>query len=549
MAEITLGNQYNFLRHVVTLESIGIVPVLVGRGVVVGIGTSVRGPAMTLYGIAGSSPSLIRKTYYEGPLKEGLETAAGQGCSIVYGMRIMGAGYATAELTVTDSASDPAGKFRATGPGTWGNIPTIEIEDGDYTGTKKETFAGNGSDVTTPYALIYDDLVESTVNYVKVAGTTKAVIYTGIPDPGEALLDKATGELSFAAGEWPTMAQLVEVRYKYNSRKITLQDEVGLPITYNNITSLTMLAAKMKKDSICTFEAEVGATHLPEKMVPTNMTGGSDGAAPTIDDWEAGFNNILEQMPEQVIPSAIFATSYEATEGEWDVPALMDAFLWQMGNKKTPCQGFVTLPATASAQQMADFKEGYTNLFMTLISNGLDNYEKDLAPARAGQEAALGLGVSPATDSNSIKGVNGLLFQWTEPEREVLTNAGLEVLIKETGVHAYVGVSTDTDDNFRRTVDVRTICQSVIYVDQIVKKFLNEKRTQTNLARMDASIRVLMDKLLKASVLDTFDLGIKTNAEDKNAVDITLKIQPVGHIERVYTWLGVGYYDTEAIAI
>jgi len=89
----------------------------------------------------------------------------------------------------------------------------------------------------------------------------------------------------------------------------------------------------------------------------------------------------------------------------------------------------------------------------------------------------------------------------------------------------------------------------VVYVDQIVKKFLNEKRTQTNLARMDASIRVLMDKLLKASVLDTFDLGIKPNVEDHNAVDITLKIQPVGHIERVYTWMGVGYYDTEAIAI
>ena len=119
--------------------------VLVGRGVVVGIGTSVRGPAMTLYGIAGSSLSLIKKTYYEGPLKEGLETAAGQGCSIVYGMRIMGVGYAAAELAVTDSASDTTGKFRATGPGTWGKIPTIEIEDGDYTGTKKETFAGNGA--------------------------------------------------------------------------------------------------------------------------------------------------------------------------------------------------------------------------------------------------------------------------------------------------------------------------------------------------------------------------------------------------------------------
>ena len=81
MAEITLGNQYNFLRHVITLESIGIVPVLVGRGVVVGIGTSTRGPAMKLYGIAGSSPSLIRRIYFDGPLKEGLETAAALGLS------------------------------------------------------------------------------------------------------------------------------------------------------------------------------------------------------------------------------------------------------------------------------------------------------------------------------------------------------------------------------------------------------------------------------------------------------------------------------------
>ena len=310
-----------------------------------------------------------------------------------------------------------------------------------------------------------------------------------------------------------------------------------------------MLAAKMKKDNICTFSIEVGATHLPKNQVPTNMAGGSDGAAITVDDWELAFNNILEQMPEQVIPSSIFATSYEATAGEWDIVPLMDQFLWQMGHKKTPCQGFVTLPADATSQQIADFKEGYTNLFMTLISNGLDKYEKDLALARAGQEAALGLGTSPATESNSIKGINGLLFQWTEPEREVLTYAGVEVLIKETGVHAYVGVSTDTDDNFRRTVDVRTICQCVVYVDQIVKKFLNEKRTQTNLARMDASIRVLMDKLVKASVLDTFDLGIAANVEDHNAVDITLKIQPVGHIERVYTWMGVGYYDTTAVAI
>lgn len=548
MSVITLGNQYDFLRHVVTLESIGTVPVIVGRGVVVGIGTSSRGPAMEPYGIAGNTPSLIRRTFGDGPLREGLELAAAQGCAIVYGVRVLGEGYKTAELEVVDGQDNPCGKFVARGPGTWGNIPTITITYGDLDGTKKEIFNGNGSNVTTPYALMYDNLVESPLNHVKVDGASKTIIYSDTPDPGEVLLDKTSGTLTFATGEWPDTNEQVEVRYKYKSRKVTIREEGKLPVSYNNLMSLTMMAAKMKNDPVCTFEIDVGATRLPKPIGATNMEGGSDGAPITIDDWEAAFNSVLEKLPDTVIPSAVFTTAYEATEGQWDIVALLDQFLWQMGNLKKPCQGFVTLPADATAQQIVDFKEGYTNLFLTLISNGYDNTEKDLAGARAGQEASLGLGVSPATASNSLKGVNGLLFQWNEPERELLTYNGVEVLVKDTGVHPYVGVSTDPDDSFRRTVDVRTICQVIVWVDQIVKYFLNEKRTRTNLARMKTSIDVLLDRLCRASVLDTYDLMVTPNASDHNAVDITLKIQPVGHIERVYTWIGVGYYNTEAIA-
>jgi len=154
MAEIILGNQYNFLRHVVTLESIGQVAVTVGRGIVVGIGTADRGPAMVPYGIAGSAASKIRKTYYAGPLKEGLEDAADQGASIVYGVRVMGANYATASLEVEDGKGNKVGKFKATGPGISGNIPTIRIENGDRHRTIVEQIAGNSG--SSPYALLYN---------------------------------------------------------------------------------------------------------------------------------------------------------------------------------------------------------------------------------------------------------------------------------------------------------------------------------------------------------------------------------------------------------
>ena len=552
MAEITLGNQYNFLRHVVTLESIGQVAVTVGRGVVVGIGTADRGPAMTPYGIAASAVSKIKKTYYSGKLKEGLEAAADQGCSIVYGVRVMGSGYATAELEVEDGDSNVVGLFQATGPGVAGNIPTITIERGDLHFTTVEIFGGNGG--TASYALLYNDIYESTINYVEVAGSRRTVVYTGDADPGEAKIDKTLGTLSFASGEWPDTTQKIEVRYKAYSRKVTITDvDAGTaPMVYNNIKSLTMLAARMKNDALVTFEMETGATHLPELMAATNMAGGLEGDPITEDDWEVAFNAVVEDLPANVFPSAVFATDYGIEEGQVEIVGLMDAFLTKMANKPvgkmSPCQGFITLDQTLEAEELTDIVAGYNNLFMTLITNGFDETEADLAGARAGQEASIRLGTSPAVDDNSLKGVQGLLFQWDDAEREVLNAAGLEVLIKETGVHPYVGVTTNLDDSFYRTVDVRTICAVIIIVDQIVKKFMNERRTATNLARMDASIRVLLKRYEQMGVLDTFTLSVTPTEADHNAVDIALKIQPVGHIERVQTWMGVGYYDTTAIA-
>ena len=552
MAEIMLGNQYNFLRHVITLESIGQVAVTVGRGVVVGIGTADRGPAMVPYGIAGSSANKIKRTYYSGPLKEGLEDAADQGASIVYGVRVLGAGYASASLTVNDGTDD-VGTFNATGPGVAGNIPTITIARGDAYGSIVETFAGNGG--TSPYALMYNDIdSDALTNYVKVAGVTKTIIYTGTPDPGECLIDPVAGTLSFATPEWPTKSQQVEVKYKYYSRKVTITDVSSqtIPTVYNNIKSLTALVAKMKDDPLVTFDAETGATHLPAVMAATNMAGGLDGAAITAEDWEAAFNVVVEQLPANVYPSAVFATAYGVETGQYEIVALMDAFLTKMANKPvgkmSPCQGFISLDPTADADDLTDLVSGYNNLFMTLITNGKDNEGRDLAGARAGQEAVLRLGTSPAVDDNSLKGIQGLLFQWDDADREVLNAAGLEVLVKETGVHPYVGVTTNLDDSFYRTVDVRTICATIIVVDQIVKKFMNERRTQTNLARMQASIDVILNRYKASGVLDTYTLAVTPNEADHNAVDIALKIQPVGHIERVFTWMGVGYYDSSAIA-
>lgn len=265
MAEIHLGDQFDFSRHEIELRSIGRVTVLRGQGVVVGIGTSVRGPVMELYGIM--RPSQVRSIYYAGPLKEDLETALDQGCSVVFGLNIRGAGHSRAALELNDSQSPgkACGTLNATGAGAWGNIPTITILEGDYDGSNTEFFSGDGS--VGPYALHYDDLKEAKSNYVKVAGSDKTIVYDKNPDRGEVKLDKVAGTITFAEGEAPKAAQQIEVKYKYASRKVIVQDEGAVrPLVFNNITSLKMLSAKMRNCPICTFEPKLGATHLPRVM-------------------------------------------------------------------------------------------------------------------------------------------------------------------------------------------------------------------------------------------------------------------------------------------
>lgn len=550
MTDIELGSKFEWLQHLITLKSVGRIKVLVGRGVVIGVGTSARGPAMTLQGLSRSSQPY--QIFRSGPLKDDLETALDQACDAVFGYRLMGANYASATLELVDGGVPvPAavGTLDAVGPGVWGNIPIFWMEDGDQLGSKLEVFPGTGQ--VTPYNLLRDDIRESvTYNYVHVGTTVKAVVYSGPADPGEAYFNKVTGQLSFAAGEWPTGADQIAVRYKHGSRKLSILDNDGRPkVVLNNIMSLEMLTAKLYNSSIANFNPAYGATHLPAIVSGSfNMAGGSDGSAITVDDWEIAFNDIVDRgLPGNVVATSIFTTAYEVDTGTMDLVPFMDAFLWKMADKKRPLQGFMCFDPTMTAEEMADFKSGYTNLWMTLIGNGFSASGRNLAPARAGQEAGLALSISAATDTNSMKGIDGLSFQFDDIDRRTLTDVGIEVLIKETGVHPYLGVGTDTDPNFFRTVDVRTIAEWIVLSDFTVAKFMNERRTLTNLKRLQTSLQLILHTLLRKSILDDANLICAADPDNHNGVLIDSWIQCVGHMEQFDHSISVGYWS-DAVA-
>lgn len=548
VSEQILGNQYTFLRHVITLKSVGRRTVYVGRGVVVGIGTSTRGPVFEPYGIMQGDASRIAKIFGSGPLADDLRTALDQGCSVVYGINIKGEGYATSSADLDDSQTPATvvATLEATGPGAWGNNPSYQVTDGDLDGTLTEDLVGDGG---ANYYLERDDLVQHATNKVEVAGTEFTIVYEGSPDAGEVLMDTTLGKLTFHATEMPTASQTISVRYKFKSRKLTIIDPDNPIWVANNCMSLTMLAAKMADCPTCTFTAATGETHLPKTMDdPAGMTGGLDGAAITTDDWGAAFDIVVEEMPDSVIPSAVFTTDNEVTEGQLDIVPLMDAFLQAMASKQapTPTQGFISLPVDMAVRDMIDFRNGYNNMWMTLIANGFSETERNLAPARAGQEAALPLGEDAGVATSSFNGVNGLLRQFTnETEREELTYGNVEVLIKKNGIRPYVPESTNPDSNFFYTVDVRTLNWCVILADQLIQNYYNSRRTLTNMMQLQKDIWSAYELLHNSAVLDDFSVEVSPHPTDKEAVNLVTWVQPVGHMRRFYHDMNVGYYSDQ----
>ncbi|HNR57331.1 MAG TPA: hypothetical protein PKJ51_02635, partial [Methanothrix sp.] len=170
--------------------------------------------------------------------------------------------------------------------------------------------------------------------------------------------------------------------------------------------------------------------------------------------------------------------------------------------------------------------------------------EKDLAAARAGTEAGLALGESAAQDNNAIQGANDLLNIFDQEEVDVLTYNGVDMLIKSVGVKPYLGVTTNPDPNFLRTVDMRTVCYSMVVLNYVAKRFFHKRRTRQNMSDLKATLDIAFAEMVRLQILDDFKITVRANALDRNKVDIDLWIQCVGHIERIHTVLSVGYWST-----
>ena len=174
---VLIGNPSAWVGMTIELRAFGPVPVLVGTGILLLVGESSRGP--TTEAVIMNNRSDAYTYFHSGDLKEAIELAFGNGCPVVFAIRVLGIGAAKADVTLTDGLT-PANDcldITAHSEGNWGNSIVITVANGDYDGTEYNAYLpGDGG--TSAYYTSMCDLVQSSSNWVKVDGVARTIVYS-----------------------------------------------------------------------------------------------------------------------------------------------------------------------------------------------------------------------------------------------------------------------------------------------------------------------------------------------------------------------------------
>ena len=306
------------------------------------VGTASRGPVgvPTILGsqseardIFGNYDPFVDGKSNELTLMRALEQAYNHGASTVFAVRVTsteaiaaGPNFIAAwnqntkarQATFTvegDTAGTVVAMLRARSHGTWGNSMAVNVFDAeDDAFILNEEHAG-----PAPVTLERNPVAESPRNRVKVllgaTGQTKvfAIIYTGAPLAGQVQINKATGALTFFAGEAPIAGDTLTASYvvpKANSRRVTIRyggvseaytvaDGKHLVDQVNDPDALSVLV-----DGVPVSGVGADPMELPKKQSKADEflefgkgtdTQGSDGADAVDADYKLGLDQLLNE--------------------------------------------------------------------------------------------------------------------------------------------------------------------------------------------------------------------------------------------------------------
>ena len=550
---------------VVDLRPIGAVPVNVEQNILGIIGTSSHGPAMEVVTMTSSQEAT--KTYGAGPLARAAQLAFYNGLQDAYCVRVLGTGYDAAKYQLTDGlvGDDDAGLLEARSDGVTGNSLSMTVARGTFKAHDVEYFVGDGT--VGPYYLEHCDLVgpwpvASDANWVKVDNVARTIVYdVGDLASGTVYVDTTNGSLTFYATEEPPAYASITCDIAYYTRKLTLKDGSTTYPAVDNLADQDAIVAAFDTSTVISYTKDATNTHLPQ-LGTFKLTGGANGSTPDASTWDDAIWVLRDYVAEaRTGITAITLTQSSVTDGDgsYDLFSVAEGHAAEMEQDWEPCLWVLGFDASESEDDIIQMASPHSHRNFMLVANPWGG-EQD--PPRtngwvalAAREASLPLGDDSAERSslNSLKAMQGLLTTYRKGTVRALQNNRVIVLVKEdAGLFPNWSRTLASDWQFADAVDNRTINHILRMLWRVSKQFFFKKNTPEIRADFKSSIATELNRLLAKHIAVKYILDVKGPGDrgyqytDNSRVDVTLQVENVGHIKKIFVDYGVGIIEDGA---
>ena len=525
-----------------------IIPGRISIGTIGIIGTASRGAVDTpisvgnladAFAVFGEYDNFTNNQPNELTLTRALEQAFSNAAQNVIAIRVASGTVASADLLLS-SASGDCVTLSADSAGTWGNDISVNVSAAD-----DNSFISNETHIgPAPITLTHPVVVESARNRISVfrdatQQTNLLVVTYDGGDPlvaGQVEINRASGVLTFFAGEEPAAADVVTASYVVSaasSVKVTLKRD-GAEESYNVASGNDLVADINANSSFAVATVATNSAELPSEFASAEefqvFTGGDNGTIGA--NYVAGLD-LLNNEPAHVIIAAgqTISTIGTALTGHCNA-ASSDL------NKRERI-GVVGSDAGASVDDVAGHQLNSDRIIY--VAPGIqatDRTNSGPVTLSGGYAAAAVAGLISSFSShisltNKQLTVNGLEQIYTSSQLIQLLQNRVLALENKFGFRVVKGITSSTNTAWHQITTRRTVDFAKFGVRSAANSYIGLLNNDRVRSAMRSTINSFLTEMVDAEQLISYELEVSATRDEeiKGIARVTLVLRPTFSID------------------
>lgn len=515
---------------------------MIATGIVGVVGTASRGPVYTPVTLGGSSDAtdVFGLTDDSLTLVRALQFIYGQGASMVVAVRVAASGASAPSTATVKLYSGPSPGLEvvaltAKTPGTWANHLMVSVDD-----SPDDCRIGDElhevTDSTASITLNYSPIANSPENQIGVrSGATKVVtnlsiITAGTPKPGEVLLALASGDLTFAAGEEPAAGDTVIATYVVERIACALVKLAYGENVERYIVPSGAVLARLINESSQLVEAKANASNgnkLPERGFSTFMSGGSNGANATVDDYAGG----LDRLSNMLINVVHLAGQNVATMG--------DTLLAHVNSASENDRERIGVIGASGGSFQEYLAHTMASGRIVVVAPGVRDSAGVVLPPAYAAAAITGL-ISVSTPETSLtnKTVNvaGLTVDFNRGQQAQLIQRNVLAIVLGQGFRVVKGITTAGEGTPFSNISIRRIVDYAKYgVRSAANSYLGRLNNDRVRGALKSSLDAFLTRMVEDEMLTDYQLEVTaTRAQEVSGiVNVTMSLLPTFSIDYI----------------